>query len=261
MNIQDIFGLRGRVALVFGASSGLGVECARALASAGADVALAARRVERLEVLAEELRGLGVRALPLAADAVRDEDIAQAVGEVEDQLGPIWTLVNSVGLSRLSRAVKHPRDKWDQVIATNLTAGFVMSQQVARRMIERQQPGRIIHISSVFGRGASPIHPQIGYVVAKGGIDNLVRQMAVEWAPFGITVNAIAPGYFPTELTVDPEVGEMDPDFLEQVKQRTPLARPGEPDEIRSSVLFLAAPASSYVTGSVVTVDGGWTAW
>jgi NAD(P)-dependent dehydrogenase (short-subunit alcohol dehydrogenase family) len=261
MALEQLFGLKGRVALVFGASSGLGVECARALASAGADVALAARRKDRLQALAEELRGLGVRALPLAADVTRDEDIARTVDEVEDRLGPIWALVNSAGLSRRSRAVKHPREKWDLVVATNLTAALVMSQQVAKRMIERDQPGRIIHISSVVSRGASPIHRQVGYVATKGGLDSLMRQLAVEWAPFGITVNSIAPGYFPTELTIDPEVGEMDAHFLEQVRLRTPLARTGEPDEIRSSVLFLAAPASTYVTGSVVTVDGGWTAW
>jgi NAD(P)-dependent dehydrogenase (short-subunit alcohol dehydrogenase family) len=261
MALEELFGLKGRVALVFGASSGLGVECARALASAGADVALAARRKDRLQALAEELRGLDVRALPVTADVTRDADIARAVDEVEDRLGPIWTLVNSAGISRRSRAVKHSREKWDLVVATNLTAALVMSQQVAKRMIEREQPGRIIHISSVTSRSASPVHNQVGYIATKGGLDSLMRQLAVEWAPFGITVNTIAPGYFPTELTIDPETGEMDAHFVEQVKLRTPLARTGKPDEIQSSVLFLAAPASSYVTGSVVTVDGGWMAW
>ncbi|MDD9933572.1 MAG: SDR family oxidoreductase [Myxococcales bacterium] len=261
MSIEELFGLEGRVALVVGASSGLGAECARALAAAGADVAIAARRKERLQALAGELRELGVRAHAVAADASDDAAMQAAIDEVEAELGPIWTLVNSAGLSRLGRAIKHAREKWDQVIAVNLTAAFVMSQQVARKMIERGEPGRIVHISSVLGRGASPIHPQIGYAASKGGVDNLTRQLAIEWASQGITVNAIAPGYFPTELTVDPEAGAMDAEFSAAVERLTPLGRPGDPAEIRTTLLYLTAPASSYVTGSIVPVDGGWTAW
>jgi NAD(P)-dependent dehydrogenase (short-subunit alcohol dehydrogenase family) len=261
MGIDELFGLRGKTALVVGASSGLGAECARALASAGANVAIAARRADRLEELAQELQALGVEALPLAADASDDDAMQRAVDAAEAQLGPIWALVNSAGISRLSGALKHTRGKWDQVVAINLTAAFVMSQQVARKMVERGEPGRIVHISSVLGRGASPIHNQVGYVAAKGGVDNLTRQLAVEWAPHGITVNAIAPGYFPTELTVDPDSGGLDAEFEAAVRRLTPLGRPGKLGEIRSALLYLTAPASSYVTGSIVPVDGGWTAW
>lgn len=261
MGIDELFGLRGRTALVVGASSGLGAECARALAAAGADVAISARREERLETLAEELRAMGVRALPLAADASDDDAMQRAVDAVEAELGPIWALVNSAGMSKLGRALKHSRQKWDEVIALNLTAAFVMSQQVARKMVERGQPGRIVHISSVLGRGASPIHNQIGYSASKGGVDNLTRQLAIEWAQHGITVNAIAPGYFPTELTVDPDSGELDQEFDAAVRRLTPLGRPGGLAEIRSTLLYLTAPASTYVTGTIVPVDGGWTAW
>ncbi|MDD9941554.1 MAG: SDR family oxidoreductase [Myxococcales bacterium] len=261
MDLDEIFGLRGRVAVVVGASSGLGVECARALASAGADVALLARRKERLEALAEELGASGVRARAVMADATDDASLQLAIDEVEAELGGIWALVNSAGISRLSRALKHTREKWDQVLAVNLTAAFVMSQQVARKMVARGEPGRIVHVSSVLGRGASPVHPQVGYAAAKGGVDNLTRQLAIEWAPHGITVNAIAPGYFPTELTVDPSVGEMDADFVESIRRLTPMGRAGEPAEIQSALLYLTAPRSTYVTGSVIPVDGGWTAW
>lgn len=261
MNLDGLFGLKGRVVVVVGASSGLGAECARAMAAAGADVALLARRQDRLEALAVELRDQGVRVHVIAVDVVDDAAMSDAIDEVESSLGPIWALINSAGISKLSRALKHTRERWDQVIAVNLTAAFVMSQLVARKFVERGAPGRIVHISSVLGRGGSALHPQAGYTAAKGGVDNLTRQLAIEWAPHGITVNAIAPGYFPTELTVDPASSEMDPAFLEGVRRLTPLGRPGEPSEIQSAALFLTAPASSYVTGSIVAVDGGWTAW
>lgn len=261
MGIEEVFGLAGKTVFVLGASSGLGAECARALASAGANVAIGARRLERLEVLAQELRAMGVQALPVAVDARDDGDLARAVDEIESRFGPIWALVNAAGISRLSRAIKHSRDKWDDVIALNLTAAFVSSQLVAAKMVDRGEPGRIVHISSVLGRGASPIHAQVGYSAAKGGVDNLTRQLAVEWAAYGITVNAIAPGYFPTELTVGKGESEPDAHFTESVARFTPMGRLGQPAEIRSSVLYLTAPASSYVTGSIIPVDGGWTAW
>ena len=141
MGIEEVFGLAGKTVFVLGASSGLGAECARALASAGANVAIGARRLERLEVLAQELRAMGVQALPVAVDARDDGDLARAVDEIESRFGPIWALVNAAGISRLSRAIKHSRDKWDDVIALNLTAAFVSSQLVAAKMVDRGPMG------------------------------------------------------------------------------------------------------------------------
>lgn len=259
--LDEVFGQRGRVAMVVGASSGLGARCARALAGAGADVALVARRGDRLRAEAEALRGLGVRTCAIEADVTDDDAVARAVAETEDALGPIDVALNAAGLSRLGRAERHTRARWDDVMAVNLDAAFVWSQQVGARMIARGEGGRLIHISSVLGRGASPVHRNVGYCASKGAVDNLVRQLAVEWAPHGITVNALAPGFFPTEMTVDAARGEMDPQMQARIETFTPMGRTGELHELDSALLFLAAPASSYVTGVILPVDGGWTAW
>jgi len=259
--LDQLFGLRGQVALVTGASSGIGAAAARTLAQAGADVALLARRADRLQAQAAELGALGVRTLALPADITDDAALERAVQATEAELGPIDVVFNAAGLSRLGRAERHKRQNWDDVLAINLSAAFRLSQLVGARMIERGRGGRIIHVSSVMGRGASPVHRTIGYVASKAGLDNLTRQLAVEWAPHGITVNAIAPGYFPTEMTVDPGSGEVEAESLARLKQLTPMGRLGELDELRTALLFLASPASSYVTGVILPVDGGWTAW
>jgi gluconate 5-dehydrogenase len=259
--LDELFGLKDRVMVVFGASSGLGAQCALAFARAGARVALVARRRDKLEEQERALRALGASTLVIEADVTRDEDVVRAFDQVEQGLGPLYGVLNAAGLARLGRAERHKRLSWDQCIAVNLTAAFVISQQAAQRMIARQSGGRIIHISSVLGRGANPVHNNVGYVAAKGGADNLVRQLAVEWAPHRITVNAIAPGYFPTEMTVDPTTGQMEPQMEATIRQHTPMRRTGEVHEIETAALFLAAPASSYVTGVILPVDGGWTAW
>lgn len=259
--LNELFGLQGRVAMVVGASSGLGAQCAQAYARAGAAVALVARRRDRLQAQAEALRAQGVRTCVVDADITDDAAVARAVETVEAELGPIYSLLNAAGLSRLGRAERHRRDRWDQVVAVNLDAAFVLSQQVGLRMIERGEGGRIIHISSVLGRGGSPVHRNVGYCASKGAVDNMVRQLAVEWAQHGITVNALAPGFFPTEMTVSPGSEAMDPEMEATIRTFTPMGRTGELGEIESALLFLTAPASSYVTGVVLPVDGGWTAW
>ena len=261
MALDELFGLKDRVMLVVGASSGLGAQCALAFARAGAKVALVARRREKLEAQEQKLRALGATTLVVEADVAMDGDIARAFDRVEQQLGPLYGVLNAAGIARLGRAERHRRESWDDCIATNLTAAFVISQQAGAHMIAHRSGGRIIHISSVLGRGASPVHRNVGYAASKGGVDNLVRQLAVEWAPHHITVNALAPGFFPTEMTIDPAHGEMDAQMEATIRLHTPMGRTGEVHEIETAALFLAAPASSYVTGVILPVDGGWTAW
>jgi NAD(P)-dependent dehydrogenase (short-subunit alcohol dehydrogenase family) len=259
--LDEIFGLRGRVAMVTGASSGLGSECARALAKGGADVGLVARREDRLEELAAAIRKLGVRACAAPADVTVESDIDAALARIESELGPVDVLLNGAGIAPLGRAERHPREKFERALETNLTSAFLVSKAVAGRMIERGSGGNIINLSSVMGSHGNPVFRTVGYAASKGGLTNLTRHLAIEWVRHGIRVNAIAPAYFPTEMTIDPKVGEVRADQVEVMERFTPLGRLGRPGELESAVLFLAAPASSYVTGSIVTVDGGWSAW
>ena len=259
--LEELFSLRGQVALVTGASSGLSAQIARALAKAGADVGLVARRKDRLEELARELEKKSVRACVAPADVTNTDQLVAALDRVEAELGPLDLLVNGAGVAPLSRAEKHSRDKWDQALALNLTAAFEASQLVARRWIERKRGGRIIQVSSVIGFGGNPVHKAVGYSASKGALNNLTRHLAIEWAPYGIAVNALAPSYFPTEMTIDPRYGDVSPEQQDAMRRFTPMDRLGRLEEIETAVLFLASPKSSYVTGSVVAVDGGWTAW
>jgi len=256
--LDDLFSLRGQVALVTGASAGIGVDLARTLALAGADVALVARRRDRLEALAAELRGEGVRAAAVPADLMEDEQCAHAVAEAERALGPVSILVNNAGIAPLSRAERHARDKWDRALVLNLTAPFRLCQEVGRRLIERGARGRIVNVTSIIAVRANPLYASVGYAASKAGLMSVTRQLAIEWAKHGIAVNAIAPAWFLTEMT---ELGFAQEERREKAERLTPLGRLGEPKELQTALLFLASPASSYVTGSTVFVDGGWTAW
>jgi NAD(P)-dependent dehydrogenase (short-subunit alcohol dehydrogenase family) len=259
--LEELFGLRGQVALVVGASSGMGAQAARALARAGADLGLVARRADRLEAVARELAGRGIRTARVPADITADGEIERCFEEVEARLGPPRVLVYAPGVSPLGRAERHAREKWDDALRVNLTGAFEAAQAFARRILERGSTGSIVFVSSVVGSGASPVHRVVGYAAAKGGLDNLTRQLAVEWAQKGIRVNAVAPAYFPTELTIDPRQGDVAPEQRARMETFTPAGRLGRLEELETAILFLAAPASSYVTGAIVPVDGGWTAW
>lgn len=258
-SLDEIFSLRGHVAIVTGASSGLGVECAKALAIAGADVAVAARRGDRLGKFAEELaHEYGVRAIGIETDITNDDHLDRLTAVTQSELGLCDILINNAGISPTGRAESLPRETWDGGIATNLTAPMMLAQRVARALIEAKKPGRIVNMSSIYGIVASSIYRLSAYTASKAGLVNLTRQLAIEWAPYGILVNAIAPGWIPTEAN---EAGIAKAANRERMERATPLGRLGRPDELRGAIIFLASAASSYVTGTVLSIDGGYVAW
>ena len=260
-HLDQLFGLHGKVALVTGASSGLGVEFAQGLAMAGADVAVVARRLERLQAVAKQLEAFGVRAHAIQADLRDEAQIDAALQQAQETLGPIDILVNNAGIAPVGRAERHALDRWQQALDINLTAVFLCCQKVGQQMIERGQGGRIINISSVLGEGANAVHKTIGYAATKGAVTNMTRQLAVEWAPYGITVNAIAPSWFPTDMITDPRLGRVHDEQRARMELFTPMGRLGRPGELLGAIIFLASPAASYVTGAILHVDGGWRAW
>jgi len=258
-SLESLFSLKGHHALVTGASSGLGVECAKALAIAGADVGLVARRKDRVAQFAAELgKTHKVKAIGIGADVTRETDLDRIMAEGPAALGDIDILVNNAGVSPTGRAENFKREAWDEALAVNLTAPMMLSQRVARRLIETGKPGRIINMVSIYASVASSVYRLSAYAATKAALANLTRQLAVEWAAHGILVNAIAPGWIPTEAT---EGGIAKPGNKERMEAFTPMKRLGKADEIRGAVIFLASPAASYVTGSVIAVDGGYTAW
>jgi NAD(P)-dependent dehydrogenase (short-subunit alcohol dehydrogenase family) len=258
-SLDSLFGLRGHIGLVTGASSGLGVECAHALALAGADVVLVARRVDRCEKFADELaKKYKVRAIGIGADVALDADLDRIMEISRAKLGDVDILVNNAGVSPTGRAENFKRESWDNAIAVNLTAPMMLSQRVARRLIETHKPGRIINMVSIYANVASSVYRLSAYCATKAGLANLTRQLAVEWAQYNILVNAIAPGWIPTEGT---EGGMAKAGNKERMEMFTPMDRVGQPEELRGAVIFLASAAASYVTGTVLSVDGGYQSW
>jgi gluconate 5-dehydrogenase len=258
VSIEQLFSLRGRVAIVTGASSGLGIEFADALACAGANVALLARRGDRLAEVAATLRArYASEILPVEVDLGDRTAVTDAFATVHASLGPAWVLVNNAGIAPTGRAERQWPEEWDRTVAVNMTALFQCSLLAAQQMKEAGG-GRIINVTSIFGRLGSSLFRVASYAASKGGAENLTRQLAVEWAKDGITVNAIAPSWFPSEMTHESIVrGSIE----ERMASGNPTGRIGREGELRTACLFLASPASTYVTGAVVPVDGGYTAW
>jgi len=245
------FDLEGRVALVTGAYRGLGFAIARGIAQAGATVVLNGRKADELAQAARTLQSEGLRADTAAFDVTQRDAVRRGVAEVIAQHGRIDVLVNNAGIQRRAPLPEFTQADWDDVIATNLTAPFVVSQAVLPGMIERRQ-GKIIHVASIMSELARP--SVVPYTAAKGGVRQLTRGMAVELAPHGIQVNAIAPGYFATEMNralID------NAEFNAWVCKRTPAGRWGEPSELAGLAVFLASSASNYMTGQTLVMDGG----
>jgi NAD(P)-dependent dehydrogenase (short-subunit alcohol dehydrogenase family) len=255
VNAKQLFDLTGRVAIVTGGSVGLGRQMAQGLAEMGANVVLCARKKQRSEQAAEELRQTGVQTLALGCD-VRDPEQIRAVVEVTiGQFGRIDILINNAGTSWGAPVEEMRLEHWNKVIETNLTATFLFSQAVGRHMVP-QRKGKIINMASVAGlRGASPELQAIGYHASKGGVIAFTKDLACKWASHNIQVNAIAPGWFPTHMSA--VVIEKN---REALLKRVPAVRFGSDDDLKGAAVFLASDASSYVTGHVLVVDGGQTA-
>ncbi len=250
-----LFDLTGRVALVTGAGRGLGRTMALALAAAGADLAVSSRTPAEIESLAAEVRALGRGAIAVAADIAIEADAERLVAACVARLGKLDILVNNAGINVRKPLLELPAEEFHRVLATNLEGPFFCAKAAGRHMVERGS-GKVINVSSIMGRVALP--GQTAYAASKGALEQLTKVMALEWAPHNVQVNAIGPAYFETDLT-RPLFEDAERNAF--ITSRTPMGRWGQPHELAGAVIFLASPASDYVTGHTLMVDGGWTAW
>src|SRR5262252_4086071 len=251
MSAANIFDLKGRVALVTGASSGLGVRFAEVLAEAGAAVALVARRAERLTTLKARIEAAGGRAVAIGADVLDRASMARAFDQAEQAFGTVTILVNNAGVAHAHRAVELPEEEWRRVVGTNLDAVFFWAQEAARRMLAAGKQGAIVNVASVLGFGVSK--GTVAYSVAKAGVIQLTKALGLELAFKGIRVNAIAPGWIVTELNRDYLTSEQGAAITREI----PVGRFGEERDLDGALLLLASDAGRFIAGATVVVDGG----
>jgi gluconate 5-dehydrogenase len=255
MDVKKLFDLSGRVAIVTGGSTGLGLQMATGLAEMGANLVLCARKIERCEKSASELEKLGVRALAIACDVKNPANIQSAVDATVAKFGRIDVLINNAGTSWGAPVEDMKLEHWNKVVETNLTGTFLFSQAVGKIMVPARR-GKIINIASVAGiHGAPPQFQAIGYHASKGGVIAFTKDLACKWGIHNIQVNAIAPGWFPTDMSA--VVIERNRDYF---LSRIPLGRFGGEDDLKGAAVFLSSGASNYVTGQVLAIDGGQTA-
>jgi NAD(P)-dependent dehydrogenase (short-subunit alcohol dehydrogenase family) len=255
--LRSVFDLTGKTAIVTGASRGLGVSFARGLAKAGCDIAISARTLDDLRRVAKDLETFGHKVVPIHADISKPGDVAAMIGETLKTLGHIDVLVNNAGISAVADAENLTMERWQSVIDTNLTGVFLCAQAAGRKML-KQGHGKIINIASMYGISAASYVAQASYVASKSGVLGLTRQLAVEWAPRGLQVVALVPGFFASEQTnwafkPGNELGE-------KLLARVPMGRIGKLEELEGTIVYLASAAADYMNGQALILDGGFLA-
>jgi NAD(P)-dependent dehydrogenase (short-subunit alcohol dehydrogenase family) len=255
--IQKLFDLSGKTALVTGGSRGLGLQIAEALGEAGARLLLTSRKAGDLEEAAAHLKARGIEALWIAADASQPEEIQRIAADAMARLGQVDILVNNAGATWGAPAEDHPLEAWDKVMNLNIRSIFLMSQAIGKlSMIPRRQ-GRIINVASIAGlSGAGPDIQYIAYGTSKGAAVNFTRTLAGEWGKYGITVNALAPGFFPSKMTK----GTLERVGADKMAEAAPLRRIGDDDDLKGAALLFASAAGKHITGQILAVDGGVSA-
>lgn len=253
--MRNLFDLTGKVAIITGASSGIGVQLAKTFADQGASVAILARRYEKLEGLSKEIEAMGGKAFPVKCDVTREEDVIKAVAAIIDKFGKIDILINNAGVASAGSVENVEEAEWDRVMDANVKGAFLMSKHVVKHMKERKY-GKIVNVASVCGLIGSKNAPLHAYNASKGAVINLTRGMGTSLIQHGITVNGIGPSLFRTEMT---ETSLYSEDYLKMYNAVCPAGRPGNTDELDGAVIYFASDASSYTTGQTLFVDGGLT--
>ncbi|BCN32296.1 glucose 1-dehydrogenase [Anaeromicropila herbilytica] len=254
--MSELFDLKGKVAIVTGASSGLGVQFAKALAKQGADIVIVARRLEKLNAVKVEIEALGVRCLPIKCDVLNNDEIKATVEEAIEHFGKIDILVNNAGIALAEPAEVQSDETWRRMIDMNLNSVYFFAREVGKHMVQNKY-GKIINVGSIHSSVAMCGMPLNAYCTTKGGVLMMTKSLANEWAKYNITVNAIGPAYFESEMTEN-VVG--DNSFQQLVQAFCPMGRIGKNGELDGAVVYFASDASSYTTGQLLSVDGGWTA-
>lgn len=257
-SMMDMYDLTGKTAVVTGGSQGLGESFARGLAKAGCNLVLTARTLSKLEIVADDLAQYGIEALPMRMDVNKREDIEAMVKTATDRFGKIDILVNNAGISAVNQAENMTDEEWESVIQTNVGGVFLCSQIVGREMI-KQGHGKIINIASMYSFVGASYVPQVSYTTSKAAVLGLTREMAVEWAPKGVQVMALAPGFFRSDQTI--WAFEQNKELGEKLLARVPMGRMGRLEELEGTIVFLASDASGYMAGQTLTLDGGFLSW